>query len=425
VCHNHTCTACDAVTGANPVYLVDPINGDDGTATGSGTSASVATASCSFATITRALQAIGPNPATGTVISVVGASTVPYKANTKAITEVFPIDVPKNVIISAQNGLVTVQPPASSVAFSLTAAASGIDGTARGGSMVIEGKTHNAFVGVHVGTGSTDGTILRSVTIQNFIQEGILVTGSGIVGIKEGVQVLSNGLGSPNLPGLHITGSSHANIIVANGLATTSFNKNGQHGILVSGTGYVNIQGSQSGGVGTIECLQNVVAGLAISQTPGVGLHVNTVNGLVVAGTTNGNGIRIEAGSNVNVTNSSSLGNAGSGILVTTSVTGAAATRNNSIANIIVGTTAAAGNNTFQATAGANAGAGICLQLDASSGTLMARGNRFSGGVNCAATPSVLSFDNKSCGGNRDLGLLKSLNNTTGNDIDVLLCTHL
>jgi hypothetical protein len=56
---------------------------------------------------------------------------------------------------------------------------------------------------------------------------------------------------------------------------------------------------------------------------------------------------------------------------------------------------------------------------------LMARGNRFSGGVNCAATPSVLSFDNKSCGNNHDLGLLKSLNNTTGNDIDVLLCTHL
>ena len=425
VCHNHTCTACDAVTGANPVYLVDPVNGDDGTATGSGTSASVATASCSFATITRALQAIGPSPAAGTVISVIGASSIPFAANAKAIKEVFPIDVPKNVIISAQGGLVTVKPPASSVAFSLAAPASGIDGAARGGSMIIEGTTHNAFVGVHVGTGSTDGTILRSVTIQNFVQEGILMTGSGVLGIKEGVSVLSNGLGSPNLPGLHITGSAHANIIVPNGLAMTSFNKNGQHGILVSGTGYVNIQGSQSGGVGTIECLQNDVAGLAISQTPGAGLPVNTVNGLVVAGTTNGNGIRIEAGSNVNVTNSSSLANAGSGILITTSVSGAAATRNNSIANIVLGSPTAAGNNTFQASVGPNAGAGICLQLDASSGTLMARGNHFSGGVNCATTPAVLSFDNKSCGNNRDLGLLKSLNNTAGNDIDVLLCTHL
>jgi hypothetical protein len=37
---------------------------------------------------------------------------------------------------------------------------------------------------------------------------------------------------------------------------------------------------------------------------------------------------------------------------------------------------------------------------------------------------SVLTFDNKTCGGNRDLGLLKSLGVTTGNDIDVLMCTH-
>jgi hypothetical protein len=186
----------------------------------------------------------------------------------------------------------------------------------------------------------------------------------------------------------------------------------------------VNIQAAQTAGTGTVECRQNSVAGLAISQTPGAGLPLNTVNGLVVVGTTNGNGIRIEGGSNVKVSNSWSLGNSGSGVLVATSLVGV--TRNNSMTNIVLGTTAAPGGNVFQADLGSNAnqGAGICLQLDANSGTLMARGNQFSGGAKCATAASVLTFDNKTCGNNRDLGLLKSLTVTAGNDIDVSLCTH-
>ncbi|HEX3854041.1 MAG TPA: hypothetical protein VHW01_23920, partial [Polyangiaceae bacterium] len=329
VCSNHTCTTCDAVVGANPVYLVDPINGDDGSATGTGTSSGgTPTISCSFATITRALQAIGPNPAAGTTIKIIGASTVPYVANAKAIKEVFPIVVPSNVIITAKTGLVTIVPPANSGAFSFIGAASGVDGTLGGGSMLLEGKTHNAFIGVHAGTGTTDGTILRNVTIQNFQQEGVLVSNAGVLSIGQGVNVLSNGVGSPNLPGLHLTGSAHVTINVPDGQATTSFNKNGQHGILVAGTASVNIQGAQTAGTGTIECRQNSVAGLAISQTPGASLPLNTVNGLVVVGTTNGNGIRIEGGSNVKVSSSWSLGNAGSGVLVATSLVGV--TRNNS-----------------------------------------------------------------------------------------------
>jgi hypothetical protein len=50
--------------------------------------------------------------------------------------------------------------------------------------------------------------------------------------------------------------------------------------------------------------------------------------------------------------------------------------------------------------------------------------DQFSGGAKCATAASVLTFDNKTCRGNRDLGLLKSLTATTGNDIDVLMCTH-
>ena len=426
VCTNHTCTTCDAVAGANPVYLVDPINGDDGSATGSGTSSggTTATASCSFATLTRALQAIGPNPASGTIVKIVGASTIPYVANTKAIAEVFPIVVPSQVTITASKGLVTMNPPASSVAFKLGASSSGIDGTAGGGTLIIDGQAHGAFIGVHVGNGSTDGTFLRNVTIRNFLKEGILVSDAGALGIKQGVSVLSNGLGSGKGPGLLITGSAHANINVPDGQATTAFNNNGQHGILVTGTGSVNIQGAHSASAGTIECKQNDVAGLAISQTPGASLPPNIVNGLLVLGTANGNGIRIEGGSNVTITNSATLGNAGSGLLVTTSLVGN--TRNNSIANINLGTSAAPGGNAFQASLGnnANQGAGICLQLDANSGTLMARGNQFSGGADCKNSASVLTFSNQNCGNNRDLGLLSSKTTTAGNNIDVSLCTH-
>jgi hypothetical protein len=319
---------------------------------------------------------------------------------------------------------VTVNPPVNTSGFTLSAAASGLDGSIGGGTLIVEGKTNNALVGVSVDTGSTDGTILRDVTIQDFQHEGILLSNAAVLGIKEGVSVLSNGTGLTKRPGLRVSGSSHANIVVGNGLAKTSFDNNGQHGIFVTGTGYVFIQGVASSGGGTIECVGNEVAGLAIAQTPGNNLPLNTVNGLYVSGTTIGNGMRIEGGSNVNVRNSTSLGNAASGVLVTASVVGI--TRNNSVANIVLGNGANPGNNVFQADAGPNAnqGAGICLRLDQGSGTLLARGNFFSNNAACATAASVLTFNAKACNNGNDLGLAPLIGTTKGNDIDVTLCTH-
>jgi hypothetical protein len=423
VCSNHTCTTCDAITGANPVYLVDPIGGNDGSATGKGTSGGTAVASCSFATITRALQAIGPNPATGTVIKVIGASTVPTAANTNTIKEVFPITIPTNVTITAGTGLVTVKPPNGGTAFALGAPASGIDGTLGGGTLVIDGSTHTALNGVAAEAGSTDGTILKNVTIQNFMGEGVTATGTAILSIGQGVTVTGNGFGR-TASGMHVSGNAHVGINVASGAPPALFTANAQHGILVNGNGSLSVLGIQSGGTGTVECLQNAVSGLAIAQTPALATAQNTINGLVVVGTTGGNGIRIEAGSKVNISNSYSLGNVGSGILVTTSVIGRI--RNNDVSNVVLGTTATAGNNTFQASVGSNPnqGAGICLALDVASGTLMARGNLFSKAANCAATAAVLSFSNTGCGADRDLGLIPQAGSTAGNDIDVMKCTH-
>jgi hypothetical protein len=271
---------------------------------------------------------------------------------------------------------------------------------------------------------------LQNVTIQNFLQEGVRVANAGVLTIKQGVVVTGSGTNSARRPGLRVTGSAHSDVTVPMGQSTTSFSNNTQHGILVDGTASVTITGSQAGGSGTIECRGNAVAGLAIAQTPGVSLPLNAVTGFLSVGTTAGNGIRIEGGSNVRVRDSYSIGNFGSGVIVATSVIGAV--RNNSLANIDLGSTASdagggPGGNTFQASIGSNAngGAGVCLQVDINTGALSARGNLFSGGKNCATTAASLTFNNANCAGNRDLGLTQArAGGTIGNDIDVALCTH-
>jgi hypothetical protein len=164
---------------------------------------------------------------------------------------------------------------------------------------------------------------------------------------------------------------------------------------------------------------------------------LNGVTGFLSVGTTAGNGIRIEGGSNVKVRDSYSIGNVGSGIIVSTSVIGG--TRNNDLTNIDLGTAISSdagatdaggspGGNVFQASIGSNpnTGAGICLQMDGNSGTLSARGNMFSGGTNCATTAASLTFNNTNCAAFRDLGLsaARGGGNSNGNDIDVAQCTH-
>ena len=359
----HQCTVCDPVAGLT--FLVDPLSGVDGGATGSGTSGGgTPNAACAFKTITRALQAIGSNPAVGTVIQVRNSGPVSVAGN----GETFPINVTTNVTITAVGGLVTITPPAAQAAFGFASAGSGINGTLGGGSLIIDGGGNTASFGVVATTGSTTATSLRNVTIQNFLQGGVRVANAGVLTIQQGVAVTGNGTVAVGArrPGLHVTGSAHVDITVPMGQPTTSFNLNTQHGILVDGTASVTITGSQSGGTGTIECRGNAVAGLAIAQTPGNNLPLNAVTGFLSVGTTQGNGIRIEGGSNVRMRDSYSLGNFGSGIIVATSVI--ATVRNNSLTNIDLGSRLDAGGspggNTFQASIGSNAngGAGICLQ---------------------------------------------------------------
>jgi hypothetical protein len=208
------------------------------------------------------------------------------------------------------------------------------------------------------------------------------------------------------------------------GQATTAFNDNTQHGIQVEGSGSVTITAARTALTSTVECRANYSAGLAIAQTPGLNVPANAIDGLVSFGSTLGNGIRLEGGSNVKMRNTASVGNAGSGVIVATSVIGGI--RNNVLANIDLGVMSEPGGNVFQTVGqAANGAAGICLQVDANSGTLSARGNVFAPAKNCATTAASLTFDAATCAASPDLGLSPSGGGaTTGNDIDVLQCTH-
>ena len=107
---NNSCTGCAAATGNK--YYVDPMNGDDATATGSGIVGGVANPSCSFQTVTRALQVVGSfagAPARRSSSSGRAGQTVPLDA-----TETLPIIVPANVTIATQAGPIRVNLPASS-----------------------------------------------------------------------------------------------------------------------------------------------------------------------------------------------------------------------------------------------------------------------------------------------------------------------
>ena len=69
---NNSCTGCAPATGNK--YYVDPVNGSDVSATGSGMVGGVANPSCSFRTVTHALQVVGGFAVAGTQIIVVGQS---------------------------------------------------------------------------------------------------------------------------------------------------------------------------------------------------------------------------------------------------------------------------------------------------------------------------------------------------------------
>ena len=400
-CLGNVCTLCDP-TMAN-TYFVDPAAGDDTTATGSGKAAGATSAACSFKTIARALQVIGaPNAPTRIVVMATGGVGAGEK---------FPILLPANVTLSSMGGPVTITVPSGQTGILLAGASSGITGP-----FTFDGQKNVAQTGIAITGGSAS---LSTLTVQNFLGDGILVTG-GTVSITSGVTSSGNGTATARHAGLHITGKGSVTINNPSGGVPDAFNGNSSHGILVDTSGQLTLTGAPgAAGAGTVTTSQNYVAGLWMQQSNVASAPASSITGLVCFGNTNGNGVRILAGSNVKVRKTVSLGNAGSGMLVSTAVVGKV--RVNDVSKIDLGTATDAGGNTFQASLGQNPnlGTGICMSADANAGALSAAGNVFSGGRDCSMANAGKLTLSAACGGHTDVGVMGA-----GNSINAASCTY-
>ena len=426
-CVNNVCTACPVPIAAT--YLVDPVGGSDVGGTGDHT-----TAGCAFKTITRALQVIGTSPLVATSITVLGPSTV-------RAGETFPIPLPANVTVTTTGGPVHVDVPAGSSGFALSEVGSGIAGgaVADGGAAPVltiggpHGGANDATSGIVVDTGtgvsSANAPRISNLIVTNFLEDGILVQNTGILTVGAGVTSTLNGTptAAGRRAGLHVTGNGQAIVDVAAGAAPAHFDANTNHGIRVDTSGTVTVMGtvtSAPAGTGTVTTNGNYAAGVWIQQTAATP-PASAITGLVSFANTNGNGIRIFAGSSVRIRASVSLGNQGDGVLVS-----AAAGGSNDISNIDLGRAVDAGGtfgaNTFQEPLGSgnNGAAGICLQVRNNAGTLHAEGNVF-GAIHCATGAGALTTNNGACdnaacaAGVCDLGIT----NATGNAVDVSMCS--
>jgi hypothetical protein len=412
VCRQNTCTSCDNVTGN--AYLVDPVGGDDSMATGSGTAAGVATLGCSFRTITRALQAIGNSPAAGTTITIVGRTTGTTSLYTVAATgdpspvETLPIQVPANVTITTKTGPVRLAPGNQKVGFSLLGDKANLQPIAAAALTIDGGANHNSSSGIVV-TAGTGTAIISNVTVTNTGDDGIQVT-AGTAQIGSGVHVTGAGTAASRQNGLLVSGGI-ANIIVATTDPNTTFESNTQSGIAVSGAGVLNISitgAAVTGGQHPVIVQNNANGNIDFGQTPQAATPVSTIDSVYCWASTQGDGLRILAGSKIKVRNSTFLANSGNGIRIASAGTGAAA---NNLAGIDLGTgtaTGTSGHNTLQAATGSNPniGAGICVDLGTGGGpqALAAAGNQFAG-LDCTATAPGAIKTSTSCTGAVDLGV--------------------
>jgi hypothetical protein len=430
------CTTCAAVTGTDPTYFVDPINGSDTTGTGNRSASNA----CAFQTITRALQVIGASPPSGTQISVVNAAgtgtvTVSGVATGTPGTgkERFPIIVPLNVTVTTAGGAVTVEVPApaahaTTTGFVLAGNGSGISGGASA-PLVLDGQAKTATYGVAV---ASPAASLSALTIENFAANGVTVAdakaAASVLAVGDGVQSSGNGA-----EGLSVGGTSTVTI-TGSAASPTEFNDNGAHGVYVRDAAAITVNGAVGAAppsTSTVIASGNGQAGVWIEQTAGTAAK-NTLTGLVCTTSSMGNGLRIVPGSNVTVRSGWFLGNTASGIDIE-NVAGGAGT---GIANIDLGTAASPGANVVQAPPGGsvNGNAGICLQIAAGAGVqLTARGNVFGGNgtaaVNCATGPGALrtaGAGSLKCENHADVGgnVIAFPDGGAGNTIDVTQCSY-
>ena len=405
-CTGNSCSRCDAISGNT--YYVDPVNGNDVAATGSGLSAGAAVAACSFRTVTRAMQVIGSFAGANTKVIIVGAGTTPRGL---AAADLLPITVQPNVTVTTTGGPITIILPAApnqgnpnvNSGFILSNSGSGVTGDAAA-PLIIDGNSNTSGYAISV-TGGTSA--VSNLTVRNTRAHGINVTG-GTLNIGSGLAVTNAGIAGQTRNGINISGGV-VNINVPSGQATTSFNANTQHGIEVSALGSVNVTGAAvmpPTGNGTVIVSANLGnAGLHIHQTVAATLPpLNTINGLLAWGN-NVDGARIAGGSAVRIRNSVFGANVRYGIVIIQGTGGTTAQERN-LAGINLGTgggTPDYGRNYLQTPTtvlGRNQTTGLCVTIGGAAtapGTLAAAGNFmvFGGGsgtqVDCSTTVQTVT----------------------------------
>jgi hypothetical protein len=427
-CRNNTCTLCDGVTGNS--YLVDPLNGDDVKASGSGTTGGGATAlaSCSFRTIKKALEVIG-TPTVATTITIVGQTgstpTPLYtvqSAGGPSSVETLPIAVPANVTIKTKTGPIKLNLGIDKTGFTFAGDNSGLAPLSTA-SLTIQGTdNHTSAEGIVVDTTVAGRTVsLSNLSIINTGGHGIQVK-SGIVNIGSGVRVASAGLTGNKRSGLDISGGT-VNIAVANTAdPITVFESNTLYGIALANAAILNISGVTltTADLRTVVTRSNASGNVFFNQTTTTATPSN-ITGLYSGGSP-GDGMLITAGSNIKVRNCVFQGNTGSGIRIN-------GAPNVSVANIDLGTSATgtgtAGKNILQTSTGTtqNGGAGLCVALGATAAaftpTLNARGNQFAG-YDCSATSPGTLVTSTLCTGGINLGVIPATNVTV--TVDALNC---
>jgi hypothetical protein len=421
-CTGNTCTQCAAATGSE--YYVDPTNGIDSGHTGA--------SNCPFKTLTKAFEFIGTVASTGTVVKLVNADPV-------GNAEVFPLAVPQGVTVE---GAYTVSVAPGKVGFILDAPNSGLNGP------TVDGATNTGLEGIAVyGGSSATTTVVQNVTVSNFEGPGIVVgksngkaTTAGAVTLGPGLDVTGNGTTAKPEPGVLLAaGTATITGSAATGAGHTSIHANTQHGVLVDGTAYVNVNpGTTTAATGLgqayVDVDNNAVAGLWISQSAAVtNASQNTVDFLEASGM-GANGIHVNGGSFFTLRGSFVVGNHDSGVFI-----GAGAGTNaDSLANIDLGDTTTDGQNTLQGPIGTsvltNQAAGVCVGIPDPTGaaagqTLLAVGNTWgvantTTAIQCekTATGGALTHT-AACTNGVDLGGVGPT--TTGtNSANISICTY-
>jgi hypothetical protein len=418
-CVNNSCTGCAAATGNK--YFVDPVGGNDAAATGSGIAGGSPSPSCSFKTVTRALQVSGGFAVAGTQIVIVGQSGQTVVLDP---SETLPIVVPSNVAIATVNGPIRLNLPASAdpnfgnvAGFQLGGDQAAIvpDPAAP---LTIDGASQVSGIGIGVSPGAGKTTAISYVTIQNTGGNGIAVS-NGTLNVGQGVTVTGAGTAAKRRDGLNVAGGT-VNINVAAGQAGSAFSNNTQHGIYVTGAAVVNIAGvpvSPANGQGTVVANGNFFAGLRIFEAPGTA-GASSVNGLV-AWSNAQNGLRLYGGEKVKIRNGVYLDNGLNGVFIT-SYDGTAA--GNDLSGIDLGKVGAPGRNQLQAALGSGPDlAGLCVGMATAQGALAlsAEGNVFSGPTDCNGSNATL-VHSAVCGGDIDLGVVPAVGTTV--TVDVATC---